>query len=138
MVLGVSTFFTTHVQADTEQSSTNSPIGTWKGTVRFISGPNNGKIEQVTLHFFADGRLYEETSGPIGTFTGKGFWSLSSAGLVLQFVEHGPNVVIVVVEHTTHLSDRAMTLFGLGGPYTSTFEPLAGSQGTTITEVSRM
>ena len=111
-------------------------VGTWKGTERFVSGKNKGQENAVTFELLSDQTLQEHTVGQTGSFSGTGFWSLTDGVLTVQFTESLPQALFVVVaEHTTKLSDHAMTLSGLGGLYTSALSTIPQSQGTSVSEI---
>ena len=116
----------------------------WKGTVTFVSGPNNGIVEQGDFNYFCGHTLYETTNGPVGNFTGTGTWTQDGRDFTNDFVEPiaGTNLEVKVHENgtiaangKTYEADGHGQLYQINPDGSTTAIP--GSDGDTVSLMTK-
>lgn len=136
---------TTQACSYSNTSAQNPLAGTnWKGSVTFVSGINTGVVEQGNFSYFPGHALYETTDGPVGNYTGVGFWGQQGDQFCSAFVEPFPgttNMFVFVKEQGTIASDgQSYTGYGHGQLYqcaNAQCAAIPGADGDTVSQMTR-
>ena len=116
----------------------------WKGSVTFVSGQNNGIVEQGDFTYECNHTLSEVTNGPAGNFNGTGTWAQSGRNFTNDFVEPivGTNLEVkihqtgtIAINGKTYQANGHGQLYQINADGSTT--PIPGSEGDTVSVMTK-
>ncbi|HXH26282.1 MAG TPA: hypothetical protein VNG90_00135 [Candidatus Acidoferrum sp.] len=116
----------------------------WKGTVTFVSGQNNGIVQQGDFKYACNHTLSETTVGDAGNFSGTGTWTQDGRNFVNDFVEPitGTNLEVkvhqtgtIAANGKTYQADGHGQLYQINADGSTTAIP--GTEGDTVSVMTK-